>query len=411
MKNRLPVSPEMQPERRRLMLALAGSGALAACGGGGGDAGTADTPAQTQETLSHPLGVGAGGTGLRLNSLIVGPVAQIRPCAVGGVALNTSKAILTDGDGQALVESDIAVGMTARVLAGPITTAGGISTAQAQSLVVDTQLRGPAQRLDAHTLQVLAQRVTVNASTLYAPGVDPAALPADLRVWGDLDLSAGRVMATRIDRMAAGDSLMLRGLLAAVDAATGQLQIGALVARPANPAVVPAALRAGAVVRAVLGSRGADGVYELQSVRDDALRPPDNVTAELEGRVTLFDNAANFAVEGVTVDASAARVEGAAYLALGAAVEVSGTMRQGVLVAREVQAQAPEPVEFEGRVTACDNSQQLMTVGGLPLHWSASTVFTRGAPRDLRVGRSVAGLGYWGPGMLRLEVTRLQIET
>lgn len=146
-------------------------------------------------------------------------------------------------------------------------------------------------------------------------------------------------------------------------------------------------------------------------MRDDALRPPDNVTAQLQGRVTQFTNSKTFALDGVPVDATVASVEGAAYLALGAAVEVSGTMRRGELLAHEVHAEAPEPVEFEGRITAYDGALQLMNVGGLQLHWSTSTVFTRGAPRDLRVGRVVAGVGAWGAGQARVDVTRLQIET
>ncbi len=411
MKTRPPARPEMQAERRRLMLALAGSGALAACGGGGGtDA--AETPAQAQplDVPSYPLGVGAGGTGLNWNSLISARVDQVRPCTVGGVALITKGAALTDGDGQRLTDSDIEIGMTARVLTGPVTAVAGVSTAQAQSLVVDTQLRGPAQKLDAHTWLLLAQRVTVNATTVYGPGVDPAAPTADWRVWGQLDLAGGRVVATRIARMAPGDSLMLRGLLGAVDADTGQVQIGALVARTSDPAVVPASLRAGAFVRAVLGNQGSDGVWTLLAVRDDALRLLDNVNAELEGRVTRVDSATRFAVDGVPVDATLAHVEGAPFLVLGAAVEVSGTARRGVLVARTVKAEAPEPVEFEGRLSAYDGALHLMTLGGLQLHWSASTVFTRGSSRELRAGRMVAGVGVWGPGQLRLEVTRLQIE-
>ena len=399
-----PASLDGIHTRRRLMLALAGSGALVACGGGGAP----DVP--TEDGRNHPLGVGAGGTGFVLNSVITGSVAGVRPLYVGGVRLGTKAATLADGDGRPLADSDIEVGMTARVLAGPISAPAGVSTAQAQSLVVDTQLRGLAQRLDAHTLLLLEQRVSINSSTLYGAGVDLLAPHANVRVWGQLDLAGGRIVATRIARMAAGESPMLRGLLAAVDPGTGQLQIGTLRARASDPAAVPAALGVGSVVRAVLGERGPDGVWQLLAVRDDALRPPDNVTARLAGRVTQIASVNSFALDGVPVNSSNANVEGAAYLVLGAAVEVSGTMRSGVLLAREVHAQAPELLEFEGRLDACDNSLRLMTLGGLQLHWSDNTVFTRGGPRDLRAGRVVAGVGAWGPGQTRLEVVRLQIE-
>lgn len=408
MKTQQPSSLETMRARRRLVLALAGSGALAACGGGSDGGGTSGV--QTETARSYPLGVGAGGTGYRADTLISGPVAGVRPLYMGGVTLNTKEAVLTDGDGQPLHDSDIEIGMTARVLAGPISAPAGVSMAQAKTLVVDTQLRGVAQRLDAHTLLLLEQRVSINASTVYGPGVDLLAPNTPLRIWGQLDLAGGRIVATRVARMAAGESPMLRGLLAAVDHGTGQLQIGTLLARASNPAIVAAALIAGSVVRAVLGTQGPDGVWELLAVRDDALRPPDNVNANLEGRVTQFDSVNSFALDGVPVNATAAIVEGAAYLVLGAAVEVSGTVRGGVLVAREVHAQASEPLEFEGRLDAYDKTLHLMTLGGLQLHWSDTTVFTRGTPRDLRAGRVVAGVGVWGPGQVRLEVTRLQIE-
>ena len=408
MKTQQPSSLETMRRRRRLVLALAGSGALAACGGGSDGGGTPDV--QTETARSYPLGVGAGGTGYRLDSLISGAVTGVRPLYVGGVALNTKEAVLTDGDGQPLGDSDIEIGMTARVLAGPISAPAGLSMAQAKTLVVDTQLRGWAQRLDAHTLLLLEQRVSINASTVYGPGIDLLKLDAPLRIWGQLDLAGGRIVATRVARMVRRESPMLRGLLAAVDHGTGQLQIGTLLARASNPDVVPAALATGSVVRAVLGMRGPDGVWELLAVRDDALRPPDNVTAQLEGRVTQIDSVNSFALDGVPVNSTNAIVEGAAYLVLGAAVEVSGTMRSGVLMAREVHAQAPEPLEFEGRLDAYDKTLHVMTLGGLQLHWSDNTVFTRGTPRDLRAGVVVAGVGVWGLGQTRLEVTRVQIE-
>ena len=219
MKTQPPAKPARMPERRRLILALAGSSALAACGGG--------TPeVQPADTLSQPLGVGAGGTGLRPNSLITGPVVRVRPLDVGGVTLITAKAILTDGDGLHLNDGDIAVGMTARVLAGPINAANGISLAQAQSLVVDTQLRGAAMRMDGRTLRLLDQRVTLSASTVYGPGVDLQSPDLPLRVWGQLDLAGGRIAASRVALLAPGDKPMLRGLLGALDSVTGQLQMG-----------------------------------------------------------------------------------------------------------------------------------------------------------------------------------------
>ncbi len=405
--------------RRRLLIALSGGTVLTACGGGGSPAEQA-TPQASELPTAHALGVGAGGTGYRPSSFISAAVAAVSPVAVnvGGVLLATGGAALSDGDGQSLRGNEIELGMTARVLAGQISVIAGQSVARAQSLVVDTQLRGSATWLDAGTLLVLGQRVSVPATAQLGAGVSPPAKTAGvgaggtgrtLRVWGQLDLARGRVVASRVALARPGDTTMLRGLLAAIDAAQGLVQVGSLQARAGDASVLPAGLSAGAVVRLVLGEQGDDGVWDLLSAREDAVRPPDGLATQLDGWVTQFSSAAQFMLDGVAVDARTARVEGAAYLGLGAKVSASGTMRAGVLVARELAAEAPEPVEFEGRIDSVNLARQTLSVAGTTLHWSSTTRFTRGTPSALRVGRQVAGVGRWGDGQVMLEASRLSI--
>ncbi|WP_156421904.1 DUF5666 domain-containing protein [Paucibacter sp. KCTC 42545] len=394
-------SPELNPSRRHLLLAFAGSAALSACGG---------SETVTEQPTSHPLGIGAGGTGIVKRSFLSATVTAVAPISVGGVQLVTAGAQLRDGDGQSLRVNEIEPGMTARVQAGQIMSLAGRNLALVQSLVVDTQLRGMPTWLDAQTAIILGQRVKVPASAWGINGIGAGGTGRSLRVWGQLDLARAQVVASRVALALPGDTDMLRGLLSGIDRATGLVQVGSLQARAADPALLPAGLEPGAVVRLVLGAVGADGHPALLALREDALRPPEGARVELEGRVTQFSSAQRFALDGVPVDASQAVIEGLADLMAGSEVEVSGRMSGGVLVAREVVAQAAEPVEINGRIDALDGVRQTISVGGMLLHWSAATRFESSSAKDLRVGRKLAGLARWVPGQTLLEASRLRVE-
>lgn len=398
---------EQLRQRRRLLLAVAG-GALTACGGG--NEGPDAAPASTRPDR-HPLGIGAGGTGYDAVSLLSAAVDTVAPIGVAGVQLGAAGARLCDGDGHELREADIAVGMTARVHAGRILTVGGRRVAQARSVVVDTQVLGLAARVDDRTVVILGQRVDIGSAV--QPGVNGIGAGGTgqrVRVWGQLDPTRGRIVASRVDQAPPSASPMLRGLLTAIDRPSGEVQVGLLRARAADPSVLPAGLAAGALVRLVLGSQVADGTWDLLALRDDALRPADGLNVQLEGRVTGFSSAQRFELDGVAVDASQAAFEGLANLAAGAEAQVSGTMRDGVLIARTVAAEAAEALEFEGRIDSLDTLNHRFTVGGQLLHWSLRTSFRSSAASDLRVGRKVAGLARWVPGQTELEVTRLTVE-
>jgi len=270
---------------------------------------------------------------------------------------------------------------------------------------VDTQVVGPATWLDSRNLLVLGQRVNVNAATVRGAGA--SGTPTRVQVWGQLDLAAGRIVASRLERAPGGDAPMLRGVLTAVDAGQGWAQVGPLLARTSNPSLLPADLAPGAIVRLVLGEPLPDGSWQLLKLQEDALRPPDGVSAELEGHVTQFTSAQRFALDGVPVDASGARFEGLAQLQAGALAEVQGSMQSDVLVARSVSAAAAEPLELSGRVLSVDARAQIFTLPGWTVHWSASTAFATGMPAGLKPGRQIAVVGRWVPGAMALEALRI----
>ena len=390
----LPPTPEM-PLSRRHLLSWAGAASLAACGGGG-------SPSEPQP-LARPLGVATGGTGNRPLVFLSAAITATGPLGVGGIQLNTHAAVLVDGDGQLLREAELAVGMTARVLAGAVVA----SSAQAFSVRVDTQVVGPATWLSSSTLLVLGQRVSLNAATQRGPGA--AGTPNAVQVWGQLDLAAGRIVASRLERANAQDAPMLRGVLTALDRAHGSAQVGNLTARTPDPARLPTELAPGAVVRLVLGELLADGSWQLLKLQDDALRPPDGLSAQLEGRVTQFSSAEQFELDGVPVDARQANIEGRAQLLAGAVVHATGWMQDGVLVARQVEAQASEPIELSGRVLALNRAAQTFDLAGWTVHWSAHTRFAAGLPAGLRAGRKLAVVGHWVPGAQMLEALQVKL--
>jgi hypothetical protein len=387
----------MKPDRRHFLIALAGSSGLVGCGGGGVDPDPTAGPAAAPGM--HPLGVATGGTGNRPTSYFSAALTAVSPVTIGGVSLTTQGATLEDGSGAAIKPKDLDVGMTARVLTGPVVA----SKAQAYSLQVDTQVVGPATWLDSRTVVVLGQRVAVNSATLLAPGLGSA-----LKVWGHLDLAAGCIVATRLDRAGPQDTAMLRGLVGALDPTVGQLQVGALALQLAGP--LPAGITVGSLVRAELDGPRADGSWTVTSLRDDALRPPDGLRTELEGRVTAYASSADFSVDGVPVDASQASIAGAAALQAGAEVSVKGQMVAGVLVASNVEAEAAEPLELSGRVQSLDAANHGFGLQGWTVQWSASTRFVQGSAQALRVGRSVEVLAQWVPGSSVLRAIKVSLD-
>lgn len=394
-----PLRPDARLTRRH-WLTLTGAASLSACGGGG-DAPTPTATAADVLPTMHPLGVATGGTG-RIRSFLSAAVTATGPLTVGGVSLDTRAADLEDGNGEPLHGNDLAPGMTARVLAGTIVAA----TAQAYSVVVDTQVVGPASWLDSRSLMVLGQHVDVPTSALRGPGA--AGTPPDVKVWGQLDLVAGRIVATRLERAQPHEAPMLRGVLG--DRGSDWLQVGALLARASDRALIPAGLAAGAVVRLVLGAPQPDGSWQLLQARDDALRPPDGLTAELQGRITQFTSTRQFALDGVPVDASHAQIEGLAQLQAGASAEVRGTMRNGVLVASEVAAEATEALEISGTLSSLDLVHGSFVLKGWRVQWSAATRFVGLTPQALRNGRQLSIRGNWRPGTAMLQALQISLD-
>lgn len=389
------------PMRRRhwLLTALA---ALSGCGGG----------------------VDSGGTGTGAITLAVGPISGLGSIFVNGVRYDDSAATV-GGDidpGQTL-----ALGMQTQVLASAIVTSGGVSTATAYDVRVRREIVGPVQVVDVAgaRLTVLGQTVAVNAKTAFdasiAGGLAGLAAGQIVAVYGTYDVNAARYVATRIERKTSVATYALRGVVAGLDLAARTLTVGALAvdwsaAAPPDPATT---LAPGRYVSLRLATAPTAGVWTATALEVGVPVPADRERAEVEGRVSAFTSATDFAVDGLRIDASAAAFpDGTAGLVLGAKVEVKGRIRSGVLVADKVSLEDddehdPEAFELSGTISTIDVGARAFTVRGVTVQWTVgagATTFEGGTVGDLGVGVKVEVKGVLSADGTRVVATRIHVE-
>jgi hypothetical protein len=262
----------------------------------------------------------------------------------------------------------------------------------------------------------------VVATTVFdaaLPGGLASLMPGDvLEVYATLDLAAGRYVASRIERRGSASVYKLRGAVAMLALSAHTITIGRAVidwsgVPPTDPAT---ALAPGRLVRVTLATTAVAGVWRAIALTNDMPRPDDRDVAEVEGRVTAFMSASSFAVNGIAVDATTAVLpNGSAGLALGASVEVTGSLRGGVLFASRVQVGGDgggtEPFELNGNIESVDAAAQRFVVRGVTVHWSASTVFDSMGPAAIAVGRSVEVRGNLSADGLLIEATSVQSDS
>ena len=422
MKNPRKPLDERARQRRQLLrgTAAAALGGLAAglAGCGGGSDGAAAEAAAAGGRQQPLRGVDSGGTGKR-KAFFSGPIDATMPLTLNGVRFDTETSQITDAEGHAVAVGDLQPGMIGQIEADAIRSRGAAPRARALTVQIGEQLLGPVASVDAANgrFTVLGQTAVVTADTLFgaALGGGLAGLAPDrlVRVWGQLDPAGGRVVATRIDAIEAGATdFVVRGVVTALDRAAGQAAIGALLVGFAtgDASVVASDVIVGAVVRARLRAPTAGEPPTLLAMRGDALRLPDRVSVEMEGRVTRIVTSRRFDVDGIEVDASAAAVQGLAQLALGARVEVHGRSSLGVVRATSVAVEADEPVELEGAIVSADAARQTFVLRGVTVAWTAGTSFTGGAPALLTARRRVAVVGRWSADRAKVDALRIHVE-
>jgi Domain of unknown function (DUF5666) len=177
-------------------------------------------------------------------------------------------------------------------------------------------------------------------------------------------------------------------------------------------------LAAGQVVRLRLAaSTPVNGRFEVAGF-GTALRALPNIDdARLKGLVTSFVSSASFSVNGRPVDASTATFpNGSAGLRAGARVEVEGSVRAGVLVARKVTFEeesqgSNQTFELRGPITAVDAAAKTFVVRGLTVGTSRPDLrYENGSAANLVVGRAVEVKGKLSVEGLRIDATSIKFE-
>lgn len=348
--------------------------------------------------------VGTGGTGVAPASYASGRISGFGSVIVNGVHFDETSATIVDDDGRPRTAADLRLGMTVSIDAGPVTTdATGIPRATAKVLHVGADLAGPVTSVDpaTGTLVMLGQTVTIGSATVfdgYATGLAGVQAGDVVEVFAFLDATSGRYRATRVEKEDRLLTWTLQGVVATVDAANQRFTVGGATiedgAVPGLPALSP-----GLRVRATLAPAASGTVYAAtQVVVVQAPVLSQDEDSDVEGLVDGFQSLANFQVDGVPVDASGPGVVflngTAAGVANGVRVEVEGTVRNGVLVATQVDLRQDDSqeaaVEITGQITAVDTTAHTFTLRGQVVTWDASTAFSGGTAAGLVVGATVA---------------------
>jgi Domain of unknown function (DUF5666) len=410
--------------RSGLWAALGATVALVvACGGGGGDSGTTTPPPQGGE----PPAVTAA-------SYALGPVSGFGSFIVGGVRYDDSQARISDEDGLSLPASAVKLGVMVQVDAGKVDAA--TATAKAERLRLGTEVLGPVTAVNAAagTVQVLGQTVVVNTNTVFdeslAGGLSALKVGAIIEVHGMADATSGQITATRIEAESAPAVFKLRGAVAALDTTGKTFRIGGATIGYGGIAAaeLPAALANNLVVRVRLQTTPVAGVWVATSVRSGVRAPLAGQGARVEGRISAFTSSSVFEVAGLKVDASAATFpDGTAGLVLGARVEVTGTVSNGVLVATKVEisgrrgeggngggnggGEGPRPLELHGAISSVDSAAKTFVLRNVTVSYNGPVLFKNGSEARLAKDATVEVHGVLSADRTRLQALRIEFKS
>ncbi len=410
------ITPDSRPalpaglSRRTLLsaaLASSASALLAACGGGGDDGPAA------------PAGAADGATAL---SYTDGVISGFGSVIVGGVRYDDSRAVITSEDGTTLAAGAMKLGMTVEIDGSRIDRSAG--TALALRIRLNTEVKGPVEAVDttAGTATVLGQTVLVTTSTLFdetlAGGLAAITVGSVVEVYGILDPENARIVATRIEAEDGATEYKLRGRIASIDTTARTFAInGAVISYAGLPAaMVPPGLANGQLVRVRLQTAQVGGQWVATALRGGR-RFPDAITeAKLEGIVTAFTSSTSFSVNGLPVNAGAATFpDGTAGLALGARVEVVGTITDGVMQASSVEIEerrvpGPRVWDLRGEIGNLDTTAKTFALRGVTVWYGGEVDIRDGTAATLANGVRVRVRGPLAADRTRLEATRIDFR-
>lgn len=357
--------------RRTLLLGMVGSVVeLSGCGGG-----------------SDVAGLSSGGTG----SFTSGTISGLGSIIVNGIRYNDDNAtvIARDDDNNSAFGRALKVGMVVAIQGSSVTaatTANGTATATATKISCDSEWQGPVANLGTSSFDLLGLTVDVLASTVFDGAVTQL---SDLttshfvEVHGYVDQTTGHLQATYVEASTTQPSLYkLSGVVNNFNAVNRTFKLGSTT-QASNPiswdgnTTTPSSWSDGVFVRVKMTSLLLATQIRLLTSPLTQLSGSDGRDAEIHGLISAYQSNANFTVNGLSVDASNARIAGGT-LALGVRVEIHGSITNGILVATKVETpnntdMASRKFEFHGTVSALDVNAQTFVLHGLTFQYNGNT--------------------------------------
>ena len=371
---------------------------------------------------SHPLSVGwaillasaliscggSGGGGYAGGGIDgSGFVSQGAVTGRGSIEVNgadfdtTNAAVIIRGEevgvGDDAVRENIDIGKVVIVEGRRVGEAG---TLVADRVIYSSSVQGPVasvQSIDPSLKQVmvLSQKVILNVVTLFRDTTFDGLAPNDIvEISGFLD-DTGAIWATFVGKTGVfvpGLEAEVKGFVNNLDADLKTFQINGLIVNyaSANTSRLPdGTLSNGLLVEAIgiLDAVGAE-MSATEIGPGDEVGVADANEIEVTGFVTALFSLSEFTVgnQRVKSDVGTLFVDGTqADVALGAKIEVSGILSNGVLYATEIEFWQPDQIEFEGPVAAIASANEF-TVGSQLVQTDSGTVFEGGTPEDIVVG-------------------------
>jgi hypothetical protein len=371
-------------------------------------------------------GGGGGPTGAAGSAFTVGTISGFGSIIVDGVRFDDSRAQVVDDDDQAHDRSELKLGMTVEVLSDRVQVASDGASAAARHIRFGAEIVGPVAAIDltAKQLTVLGQTVEVTDTTVFddslAGGLTKLAVDDIVEVHAQFNAANGHYVAKRIEKEGQVNFFRLRGPVAQLDTTAKTFHIGGATISYASldAADLPANFANGLPVRVRLQTAIVAGVWQALSVRTGVRKVEDHDEARVRGVISSFTDIGAFSVNGlpVTTSASTAFPDGTAGIGFGAAVEVEGAVRDGVLVASQVELEDHHANdddrlnELHGAVSMLDTTAQTFVVREVKVHYGSATQFVRGRAADLADGTLVEVKGRLGSDGVTLEAMLVKFE-
>lgn len=369
---------------------------MAACGGGGS---------------------GGGSDGTTATAFASGPISGFGSIIVDGVRFDDSGAEIENEDGERGGSDDLKLGSMVEIESGAIDDSTG--RAKALRIRFGSEIVGPVASIaaDNSSLVVLGQTVDLKPETV----VDDS-LPADPQAWAGLvvevhalmDASTGHYVATRIEDKAGALLFKLRGVVSGLDTTAQTFQIGDALISYAGVTDLPPLFADGLKVRVRLQTTQVEGKWVAVSIRSGVRKVEDHDVARLRGTVTDMTDETHFEVNGVPVDASAARIDNGP-VTKGAQVEVRGTAKDGTVIATRVKVlreddDAIRGIELHGTVGELNTTDKTFVLRGVKVDYSGTLVFKDGAEADLADGVQVEVKGRLSSDRSTLTAVLIEFE-